>query len=54
MTDREKYEEVQRRLKSKLIGTPTNKEDEFNKGILCAMSIVRSVYGLPERGKHYE
>ena len=49
MTDRQKYEEVQKRLKNKIIQLPTNKESEFNRGILCAMSIIKDVYGLPER-----
>lgn len=52
MTERQKYEEVQRRLKKKIIPLPTNKQEEYNKGIRSAMSIVKDVYGLPERKDH--
>lgn len=53
-TDRQKYEEIQKRLSSKLIANPTNKEDEFNRGILCAKSIIKEIYGLPERSDKVE
>ena len=53
-TDRQKYRETQRRLKNKLIDNPSNKEAEFNRGILCAMSIVKEIYGLPERSDYNE
>ena len=50
MTDRQKYNEVQDRLRKKIVkGRCSNKEEGFNKGILCAMSIIKDIYGLPDR-----
>lgn len=51
-TDRQKYEEVQDRLRKKLKKWPSRKESAYNDGILCAMSIIKDVYGLPERRDH--
>ena len=53
-TDRDKYELVQNKLKNKLIVNPNNREAEFNRGILCAKSIIKEIYGLPERSDKVE
>ena len=53
-TDRDKYELVQNKLKDKLIVNPNNREAEFNRGILCAKSIIKEIYGLPERSDKVE
>lgn len=53
-TDRDKYEEIQKRIKDKLIVNPNNREAEFNRGILCAKSIIKEIYGLPPRGDYNE
>ena len=47
-TDRQKYEEVQNRLRKKLKPS-SRKNNSYNEAILSAMSIVKDVYGLPER-----
>ena len=43
MTEYE-YKEIKERILKHRIDLPTNKEDEYNKGLLSALSIVRSVY----------
>lgn len=47
MTNQE-YDEIQERLSKKLIKKPsgylTSKEEEYNRGILAAKSIVKDIY----------
>lgn len=38
------YEMIQERLSKKLICRPTNKQAEYNNGILAAKSIVKEIY----------
>lgn len=40
----ELYKLIQDKLSKKLITNPTNKEDEYNKGILAAKSIIKDIY----------
>lgn len=47
MTERE-YTYLQERLSKKIIPLPTNKQDEYNKGILAAKSIIKEIY---DKGK---
>ena len=54
LTDRDKYELVQSKLSKKLKKVYSNKDSAYNEAILCAKSIVKEVYGLPERGNHSE
>lgn len=54
LTDRDKYELVQLKLAKKLKKVYNNKDSAYNEGILCAKSIIKEVYGLPERGNHSE
>ena len=43
MTQKE-YEIIQMRLSRKIIPQPSNKEDEYNRGILSAKSIIKEIY----------
>lgn len=49
MMTRKEYDEIQNRLSKKLISNPTNKEDEYNKGILASKSIIKEIYNKYNR-----
>ena len=42
--DKREYEYLQERLSKKIIQHPTNKEVEYNKGILSAKSILKELF----------
>lgn len=47
---KQEYEYLQERLSKKIISHPTNKEDEYNRGILTAKSILKKVFERSQGG----
>ena len=48
--NKQEYEYLQERLSKKIIQRPTNKEEEYNKGILAAKSILKEVFECEQKG----
>ena len=47
--DKREYKYLQERLSKKIIQHPTNKEAEYNKGILTAKSILKEVFECEQK-----
>ena len=47
--NKREYEHLQERFSNKIIQRPTNREEEYNKGILTAKSILHEVFTIQER-----